>query len=186
MANRAYLYFTDDVSALTFEDHYQKRDGSERNYFDSRHQFPLAWFLFFEPESVLLQERPDDWPDLYLVREWSRAKADFERRAALLLSWFSGEFSHDDMQTFLVWAESLREAPDEVFLVVDPRELEIEETSAPAMRAALAAMENPALSSADKFQQLDAWSFTRQQDKPERRYEKVFGNYYGPSDEGAG
>ena len=43
---------------------------------DSRHQFPLAWFLFFNAESVRLVPNTE-YDDLYLVREWNEAKADF-------------------------------------------------------------------------------------------------------------
>ena len=181
MANRAYLYFTDDVSALTFENHYQKRDGSDRNYMDSRHQFPLAWFLFFGADDVrLVPTIKYNWSDLYLAREWNEARAAFLSRVPLLLSWLQGEFSHSDVDVFLSWVALLRDTPEELYLVVDPGELEIEEDSAPAIRAALAALEDSSLSDADKWKQLDVWSGTIEPFRKDAQRNNVFGIYYGP------
>ena len=189
MANRAYLYFTDDVSALTFGDHYEKRDGTERNYLDSRHYFPLAWFLFFEPDSVQLVKHPPlKWSDLYLVRPWESAKADFLRRVPLLLGWFRDEFSRADVDVFLAWVESLIEAPQERFLVVDPSELEINEASAPVFRALLAELDDAAIQSQRKFEVLDRYaaveSIFNLDRRAEQRRDRVFGFFYGPVIEG--
>lgn len=117
MANRAYLYFTDDVSALTYENHWKRRDGNEREYLDSRHQVPLAWFLFFDSASVHLEELQAGafkYHDVYLRREWTKAKADFVRRAPLFLSWFEGEYGQHDVDVFLSQLDSL--SPDGPFL----------------------------------------------------------------------
>jgi len=187
MANRAYLYFCDDVSSLTFEMHYKKSDGSERSYMDSRHSFPLAWFLFFESQSIkLVPHESGGWKELYLVREWPQARAAFERRVPLLLSWFEGEFNQADMDEFLRRTESLIEAPEETWLVVDPSELEIEdEHGAQSMRATFQELDDTELSRQAKFEALDAWTGVEPIYNLDRRLQQrrdaVFGFFYGPA-----
>lgn len=186
MANRAYLYFCEDVSALTFEMHYLKSDGSERSYMDSRHQLPLAWFLFFEAESVRLVPSSDgDWNELYLVCPWPEARAAFEARVPLLLEWFKGEFAQPDVDEFLRRVQSLIEAPDEVWLVLDPSELEIEdEMDAQNLRSTFETLNDTSLDSQVKFEVLDRWAGVEPiynlESRMRQRRDRVFGFYYGP------
>jgi hypothetical protein len=181
MANRPYLYFTDDISALTFEMRYLKNDGSERSYMDARHWFPLAWFLFFDANSIKLVSLPDqEWQDLYLVRPWHEARAAFEARVPLLLEWFKGELIPSDVAEFLRTVESQMEAPNEIWLVLDPSELEIDdETGAPMLRAIYEKLENNNVSSRAKYEVLAPWSGVQYFDDLESRRERLHGRIYG-------
>ena len=179
MANRAYLYFCDDVSALTFRAHYEKSDGSDREYMDSRHQFPLAWWLFFDAQSVrLIQEADNKWEHLYLTRDWDEAKADFLRRLPLLRAWLP-QLQERDVETFLNWVESLQENATERFIVVDPSELEIEDTHAPQVTALLAALEDVTLSAAEKYAMVSRWSFAETPIDLDKLRSQTFGYFYG-------
>ncbi len=148
---------------------------------DSRHQFPLAWFLFFNAESVRLVPNTE-YDDLYLVREWNEAKADFLRRAPMLLRWFEKKFVQEEVDLFLVWLESLRDAPNEQFLVADSSglDMEMEDEHAPAIRAALALLDDSLASESQKYEALDVWCDTARPVDFHRLFDKVFGAYYGP------
>ncbi len=188
MANRAYLYFCDDVSALTYKFRYEKSDGSERSYMDSRHTLPLAWFLFFEAPSIkMVPDASGTWQELYLVRPWPQARAAFEQRVPLLLSWFAGEFNQADVDEFLRWVESLIEAPEETWLVVDPYELAgIDEEDGGPLRVGvtLEKLNDPELSREAKFEALDDWASVEPIYNLDRRLQQrrdaVFGFFYGP------
>ncbi len=155
---------------------------------DSRHQFPLAWFLFFGADDVrLVPNIENNWSDLYLAREWNGAKANFLRRAPMLLRWFQDKFAQEDVDLLLMWLESLRndDEPNARFLVADPGELEIEDEHAPVIRAALATLNSFTASDSQKFKELDVWCDTARPVDFSRLFEKVFGNYYGPLEERA-
>ncbi|RYX83263.1 hypothetical protein EON83_15465 [bacterium] len=184
MANRAYLYFTDDVSALTSEQHYKRADGSERVYMDSRHQLPLAWLLFFRPEHIwVVLDTEHGWYDMYFVRDWSSAKDEFLRRVPLLLSWFPNELSQSDVETFLGWLDMLIANPNEKFLVIDPHQViegsSPETDSAPSIRSTLQSLEDATLSEQEKFERLDVWSNCKYSYNFLEQFDTVFGAYYG-------
>lgn len=179
MGNRAYLYFCDDISALRFRSHYEKPDGSERAYMDSRHAFPLAWWLFFDREGVLLIHEHPEYPDLYLARDWELAKADFLRRVPMLCAWLP-QISARDIETFLGWVESLQETSDELFLVVDPSELEIEDTHEAQIIAELVALDDEALSVSEKYALISKRSFGETPADLDKLRNQVFGYFYGP------
>lgn len=185
MANYAHLYFTDSVSALTLSPYHWKADGTPRSCIDSRNQLPLAWLLFFRPEDVwLLHNSEDDFDNLCLVRHWEPAQEKFQSRAPLLLDWFRGEISASDVDIFFGWLQSLREAPNGVFLVADVGEIAALsalwlEEDVFALRAALAALDDDSLDVNQKFERLDFWSHSRASYKSLTLHDVVFCMYYG-------
>ena len=113
MANRAYLYFQDN----------RERFDLNRNavdYLDSRHSVPWAWMLFFGPQDLVLQPSGQGWDDIFLVTEWEKAQARFEKRIQPLLDYFKDRINWEQLQTFLLVLESRKEA----FLVLDPYEMD--------------------------------------------------------------
>ena len=76
MANRAYLYISDNPEEWDF-------DIDAYPYYDSRHYFPVIWWLLFNPEDVKLVNclyNGASWKEIKLVAEKSKALSSLDTR----------------------------------------------------------------------------------------------------------
>lgn len=115
MANRAYLYFVDEkpVQIRTWENDYN-------DYLDSRHNVPLAWLLFFEPDDLLILPQLEGWDKVLLTVGWKMARERFERRAFLLTRFFDSDVLAPIQNDFLAALGRLQKP----ILVLDPYEID--------------------------------------------------------------
>ena len=88
MANRAYLFFSDSPIP-------KELPSDQEQYYDSRHNIPFTWWLFFEKGDLYpLPERmgSSEWNEPCLMVPWEQAKAIFHRRTDLMNHLLNGKF----------------------------------------------------------------------------------------------
>lgn len=116
MANRAYLFFIEKPEDVGFPDRNAIR------YFDSRHNVPFAWLLFFGPDDIVLKpvhSGGSTWNEIYLVAPWHQAKARFLERCKYLPTWFENRIQPGEAEAFAVHVEDFAGE----FLVLDGQEI---------------------------------------------------------------
>ena len=101
MANRAYLYFQDNREKFDL-------NRNEDDYFDSRHQVPFSWLLFFEIPDLVLQPSGHGWDEIFLVAEWESAQPRFEKRMKQFLPLLENKVTAEQVQMFLIALEEVR------------------------------------------------------------------------------
>ena len=130
MANRAYLFFDDQIK----QGEVCRDDDSF--YMDSRHTLPYLWFLFFD--LTCLRFRPvfygdSAWHEEFLVEDWPVARARFLRRLERL---------RPQLQPYLEAANYVEDGSEilpilerfeQRYLILDPSELDHLEGKWPKM-----------------------------------------------------
>jgi len=122
MANRAYLYPSDNETYLLDSDWEGMSDGP---CYDSRHTIPVSWFFFFDSVDIvevnILSVRPKSWyqePKLRGVKEDCVAR--FRRCISALLKVVGTNFDAEDrLQRFV---ETVERWPGQ-YLLMDPVEI---------------------------------------------------------------
>lgn len=103
MANRAYLYVSDNDDSDDSEYGASLDRSLALPYCDSRHAIPFAWFFFFMPDDVRVRA-PFALADIHLVSPKNVAVSRFERRIPLLFSITRNRYDSDTwVHRFLVW-----------------------------------------------------------------------------------
>jgi hypothetical protein len=99
MANRAYLYFKEDLEDIGNEDF-----RNNRFYIDSRHNIPLVWWFFFDGNSVKNYEvkiQSKQWSEVYLATEWELAVDRFRSRMPFIENLTFGLLAPDKLERFI-------------------------------------------------------------------------------------
>ena len=116
MANRAYLFF---IGTKPYT------EGNHDEFFDSRHNVPFAWFLFFGVQD--LDKRVSEYdrnipptPDAYLIRPWGTARDVFLQRISRVLPFFGNRLTHQDVENFLTDLDRY----SKTYLVMDPYQID--------------------------------------------------------------
>lgn len=115
MANRAYLFCTDEIE----ESIWWNRD---RKYYDSRWQIPLAWFFFFSVEDFhwwKVREERVIWNELKLWTRKEQALKQFSRRRKTLETIIKDRLDVQVLDRFKQEIISLKG----IYLVLDPIEI---------------------------------------------------------------
>ena len=113
MANRAYLYSSN------------RRDDwecPERDYYDSRHTIPLAWFFFFRPDDIRIVDVRDggsQWQEVKLSAEKQNSLDLFAARQPLLRLLVEDGVTREKTAHFLA---TIERRPGR-FLLMEPREV---------------------------------------------------------------
>lgn len=123
MANRAYLFSTDDPDRWSPE-----RANHSTPYMDSRHTIPLAWWFLFAPEEVRTVMDPPTivgamgvgpFTDIYVRTARTTAIDRWDRRRHLLEHLVRGKL---DVR-YLEYLRAVLEAWSGLYLVLDPGEV---------------------------------------------------------------
>lgn len=96
MANRAYLYFSDQDPKGFY--------SQFKEYYDSRRNIPVLWWLFFAEDNVKVVKGFGDFSDiddLVFFEEWSVALERFKQRYRQFLECLPFEVGSVDAEAFL-------------------------------------------------------------------------------------
>lgn len=117
MANRAYLFATNFADRWNWRE-YESQDEQMGNYWDSRHNIPIAWWFFFQSGEAFLVPI-EGWHEVRLRTEKMNGIERFVERRQILEDIVAQRIPH---RVFDFTVASIERLPGK-FLALDPSEV---------------------------------------------------------------